>query len=68
MLFRYCDAAGRASGAANPNGSRNHIAGVRNERGNVAALMPHPDRAYEPALGGTDGVRLFESLARWNAS
>ncbi len=68
VLFRYCDAAGRASGAANPNGSRNHIAGVRNERGNVAALMPHPDRAYEPALGGTDGVRLFESLARWNAS
>ena len=65
VIFRYCDADGRPGEAANPNGSMNHIAGVRNRRGNVAALMPHPDRAYEPALGGTDGVRLFESLVRW---
>ncbi len=65
VIFRYCQPDGALSDAANPNGSRNHIAGVRNRRGNVAALMPHPDRAYEPALGGVDGVRLFESLLRW---
>lgn len=65
VIFRYCEPDGGLSEAANPNGSRNHIAGVRNRRGNVAALMPHPDRAYEPLLGGVGGVRLFESLVRW---
>lgn len=65
VIFRYCDEDGRPGDEANPNGSRNHIAGVRDRRGNVAALMPHPDRACEPALGSTDGVRLFESLTAW---
>ena len=68
VIFRYCDDGGEASEAANPNGSRNNIAGVRNARGNVAALMPHPDRAYEEALGGVDGRRLFESLHRFTES
>ena len=68
VIFRYCDDGGEASDAANPNGSRNNIAGVRNARGNVAALMPHPDRAYEEALGGVDGCRLFESLHRFTES
>lgn len=69
VVFRYCGPDGARGAAApaeaNPNGSRNAVAGVRNRRGNVAALMPHPDRAYEPALGSADGVRLFESLTRW---
>lgn len=69
VAFRYCGPDGEsgpeAPPEANPNGSRNGVAGVRNRRGNVAALMPHPDRAYEPALGSVDGVRLFESLTRW---
>lgn len=65
VIFRYCDEHGEVTEAANPNGSRNSIAGVRNRRGNVAALMPHPDRAYEEALGAVDGRRLFESLHRF---
>ena len=61
VVFRYLD---------NPNGSANDIAGVRNERGNVVGLMPHPEHAVEPGFGpdsatgprtGTDGLRLFQS-------
>ena len=46
----------------NPNGSRDDIAGVANEAGNVVGLMPHPERASEPELGMTDGVKIFHSL------
>jgi len=45
------------------NGSVRDIAGILNERGNVLGMMPHPERCIEPAHGGTDGARLFESLA-----
>ena len=62
VLFRYVDEAGEASEAANPNGSRNNIAGIVNENGNVLGMMPHPERMAEDALGGTDGRALFESL------
>jgi phosphoribosylformylglycinamidine synthase I len=48
----------------NPNGSLSDIAGVRNERGNVVGLMPHPEHAVDPLTGSTDGLRLFESAAR----
>ena len=65
VLFRYCDPDGAVTDDANPNGSLRGIAGVRNAAGNVAALMPHPDRACESALGGTDGIRVFEGLSRW---
>ncbi|MBA3666804.1 MAG: phosphoribosylformylglycinamidine synthase subunit PurQ [Sphingomonas sp.] len=44
------------------NGSARNIAGILNESGNVLGLMPHPERALEPAHGGTDGRRLFEGL------
>ena len=44
------------------NGSARNIAGVLNDAGNVLGLMPHPERAIEPAHGGTDGRRLFEGL------
>lgn len=43
------------------NGSRRDIAGVLNAAGNVLGMMPHPERAIEPAHGGSDGRRLFES-------
>lgn len=43
------------------NGSQRDIAGVLNEQGNVLGLMPHPERAVDPAHGGTDGAALFES-------
>ena len=62
VAFRYCDARGVASRAANPNGSLNNIAGVVNASGNVLGLMPHPDRAVEEVLGSVDGLPLFESL------
>jgi phosphoribosylformylglycinamidine synthase len=57
VVFRY------ASGE-NPNGSLNDVAGVRNERGNVVGLMPHPEHAVDPLTGSTDGLRLFESAVR----
>ncbi|MEO7564740.1 MAG: phosphoribosylformylglycinamidine synthase subunit PurQ [Sphingomicrobium sp.] len=44
------------------NGSARDIAGILNDAGNVLGLMPHPERAVEPAHGGTDGRRLFEGL------
>jgi phosphoribosylformylglycinamidine synthase subunit PurQ / glutaminase len=62
VLLRYCDAEGRVTPAANPNGSSENIAGICNEAGNVFGLMPHPERAAEPLLGSADGRLLFESL------
>ena len=55
VLFRYCTADGEITPAANPNGSKGNIAGVAGERGHVAVLMPHPERAALADLGPTDG-------------
>jgi phosphoribosylformylglycinamidine synthase len=62
VAFRYVTREGEASAAGNPNGSRNNIAGIFNERGNVLGMMPHPERLADAALGGTDGRKLFESI------
>jgi phosphoribosylformylglycinamidine synthase len=62
VVFRYCDAQGNVTPESNPNGSTNNIAGIVSEGGNVIGLMPHPERAVEAVLGGTDGVGMFESL------
>jgi phosphoribosylformylglycinamidine synthase subunit PurQ / glutaminase len=62
VIFRYCDAHGQATDAANPNGAVNGIAGICSERRNVVGLMPHPERACEPVLGSADGLVLFESV------
>ena len=62
ILFRYVDAEGDATDHANPNGSLANIAGLCNEAGNVAGMMPHPERAAEPTLGSVDGRLIFESL------
>ena len=62
VIFRYCDADGRATDRSNPNGSTNNIAGICSESRNVVGLMPHPERACEPALGSVDGLVLFESV------
>jgi phosphoribosylformylglycinamidine synthase I len=53
VAFRYLDQV---------NGSARNIAGILNDAGNVLGLMPHPERAFEPAHGNTDGRRLFEGL------
>ena len=65
VVLRYADAGGSVSGDANPNGSERSIAGIVNERRNVLGMMPHPERAAEPEVGGTDGLLLFRSLAEW---
>jgi phosphoribosylformylglycinamidine synthase I len=62
IAFRYCDENGTVTDEANPNGSRNNIAGVYNETGTVLGLMPHPERLADAALGGTDGAKMFASL------
>ena len=53
VAFRY---------AEEVNGSARRIAGILNDAGNVLGMMPHPERALEPAHGNTDGRRLFEGL------
>jgi phosphoribosylformylglycinamidine synthase len=62
IVFRYCDAEGRVTEAANPNGSLDHIAGIQNAAGNVLGIMPHPERCSEDVLGGHDGRLIFESM------
>jgi len=65
ILWRYVNAQGEATEEANPNGSLDNIAGICNERRNVAGLMPHPERASEEMLGSVDGKLVFESLIHW---
>ncbi|MEM8583770.1 MAG: phosphoribosylformylglycinamidine synthase subunit PurQ, partial [Bacteroidota bacterium] len=62
VLFRYANAEGVVSSMDNPNGSRDHIAGIRNKRGNVFGMMPHPERSAEDILGISDGKLLFKGL------
>ena len=62
IVFRYADADGRVTKVANPNGSLENIAGIVNRAATVLGLMPHPERACEAAMGGTDGILLFHSL------
>jgi phosphoribosylformylglycinamidine synthase subunit PurQ / glutaminase len=54
VVFRYA--------GTNPNGSLNNIAGICNLQGNVLGMMPHPERAADPILGGTDGLKMFTGL------
>ena len=65
VVLRYADADGRVVPDTNPNGSERGIAGIVNRTGNVLGLMPHPERAAEEDVGGTDGLLLFRSLERW---
>jgi phosphoribosylformylglycinamidine synthase I len=62
VVFRYCAADGSLDDDANPNGSTNAIAGVRNEAGNVVGLMPHPEHAVDPDVGPTGGQPLLAGL------
>lgn len=63
IVFRYCDVKGQVTDSANPNGSRDNIAGICNRERNVLGLMPHPERACEDLLGSSDGLEIFSSLA-----
>jgi len=62
VAFRYCSPDGALDDAFNPNGSARGIAGVRNRRGNVLGMMPHPEHAVDPDLGPTGGQHVFEWL------
>lgn len=62
VLFRYCDLSGEITASANPNGSARNIAGIINEAGNIAGMMPHPERSCETILGSTDGNLIFQSI------
>ena len=62
IAFRYSTPKGEITPEANPNGSLANIAGILNEKRNVLGMMPHPERAIEPAHGGHDGRALFESV------
>jgi phosphoribosylformylglycinamidine synthase subunit PurQ / glutaminase len=61
-LLRYVDVKGRATTAANPNGSLENIAGICNEKRNVFGLMPHPEVACSRLLGSEDGAKIFHSV------
>jgi len=62
IVFRYSTASGEITPEANPNGSLDNIAGICNLGRNVLGMMPHPERASESELGGTEGFKIFESL------
>ncbi|MEX0787093.1 MAG: phosphoribosylformylglycinamidine synthase subunit PurQ [Dehalococcoidia bacterium] len=62
VAFRYCSPDGEVTSDANPNGSERNIAGIVNARGNVLGMMPHPERASEPLMGGDDGLFLWRSV------
>ena len=66
ILLRYADETGAVTQEANPNGSRENIAGICNLKRNVFGLMPHPERASEKELGSTDGLKIFRSILEMN--
>jgi len=66
IVFRYCDAGGKVTPESNPNGALDNIAGIVNKERNVFGMMPHPERASEEVLSGTDGKMIWESIVeRW---
>jgi phosphoribosylformylglycinamidine synthase subunit PurQ / glutaminase len=62
VVFRYVDKIGNATADANPNGAQRNIAGICDRSRRILGMMPHPERLFEPLLGGSDGRRMFESL------
>ena len=62
VAFRYCSPAGEVTDADNFNGSARAIAGIFNRSRTVLGLMPHPENATDPLLGGTDGQGFFAGL------
>ncbi|HWV25203.1 MAG TPA: phosphoribosylformylglycinamidine synthase subunit PurQ [Thermomicrobiales bacterium] len=62
IVARYCTADGDIADEANPNGSVASIAAVCNERRNIVGLMPHPERATNDLVGGSDGLKLLKSI------
>ena len=66
VVVRYVELDGSPLVGAAINGSLNDIAGICNAEGNVVGLMPHPDRAADPAIGNMDGAAFFTSMRSWS--
>ncbi|MDY6818371.1 MAG: phosphoribosylformylglycinamidine synthase I [Halobacteriales archaeon] len=64
ILFRYCEPDGTLTDGANPNGSKDNVAGILGDQPHVAVLMPHPERASLPDIGGTDGQGILNGFAQ----
>ena len=64
IAFRYSTASGDLTAESNPNGALSSIAGVLSEGRNVLGMMPHPERAVDPEVGGTDGQVILLSLIK----
>jgi phosphoribosylformylglycinamidine synthase len=64
VVFRYANAHGETTDAANPNGSLHSIAGICSAGRNVVGLMPHPERACELAVGSADGLVILQSVVQ----
>lgn len=62
IVMRYCDSDGSMTDEANPDGSVDNIAAVRNERGNVLGMMPYPERASRENLSSTDGLAIIQNF------
>ncbi len=65
IVFQYCDAEGKITREANPNGAINNIAGIINKEGNILGMMPHPERAAEDIVGSQDGKFIFASMENY---
>lgn len=65
VVFRYCTQDGKVAPEANPNGSLDNIAGIRNAEGNVLGMMPHPERCAEDLLGNADGRLILTSMVEF---
>jgi phosphoribosylformylglycinamidine synthase len=68
VAFRYCTPEGIVTPEGNPNGSLENIAGILNEERNVLGMMPHPERASEALMGGTDGLAVWKSMIEAGAA
>lgn len=62
VIYYYCDEKGNVDKSFNPNHAMRNIAGIKNKKGNVFGMMPHPERASSTLLGNTDGVKIFTEL------
>lgn len=62
IVFRYSSEKGQVGDEFNPNGSRDHIAGIINKERNILGMMPHPERASEMILASDSGKKIWESL------
>ena len=62
ILFQYCSEEGEVNQESNPNGSLHNIAGITNKAGNVLGMMPHPERAVEYLINGSDGRKILEAM------